>query len=56
MVQFPATRFLAPLGMTGALGMTGIGGMTGVGVQMRTKRMGNGGPTMRGRAKLKGAA
>jgi hypothetical protein len=28
--------------------------MTGIGVQMRTKRMSNGGPTMRGRAKLTG--
>jgi putative endonuclease len=43
MVHFPTTRFLAPLGMTG------------IGVQMRTKRMSNGGPTMRGRAKLSGA-
>jgi hypothetical protein len=36
--------------------MTGTLGMTGIGVQMRTKRMSNGGPTMRGRAKLMGAA
>jgi len=43
MVHFPATRFLAPLGMTG------------IGVQMRTKRMSNGGPTLRGRVKLSGA-
>jgi len=44
MVHFPATRFLAPLGMTG------------IGVPMQTKRMSNGGPTLRGRAKLSGAA
>jgi hypothetical protein len=35
--------------------MTGIGGMTGIGVQMRTNRMSNGGPTLRGRARLTGA-
>jgi len=28
--------------------------MTGIGVPMQTKRMSNGGPTMRGRAKLSG--
>jgi hypothetical protein len=44
MVHSPAARFLAPLGMTG------------IGVEVRTKRMSNGGPTMRGRAKLTGAA
>jgi len=38
--------------MTGGEGL----GMTGIGVQMQTKRMSNGGPTMRGRAKLSGAA
>ncbi len=50
MVHFPATRFLAPLGMTGGEGL----GMTGIGVQMQAKRMSNGGPTLRGRAKLSG--
>jgi len=34
--------------MTGSEGL----GMTRIGVQMRTKRMSNGGPTLRGRAKL----
>jgi len=42
MVHFPTTRFLASLGMTG------------IGVPMQTKRMSNGGPTMRGRARLTG--
>jgi hypothetical protein len=28
--------------------------MTGIGVPMQTKRMSNGGPTLRGRAKLSG--
>jgi len=37
--------------MTGSEGL----GMTGIGVQMGTKRMSNGGPTLRGRAKLSGA-
>jgi hypothetical protein len=40
--SFPAARFLASLGMTG------------YGEPMQTKRMSNGGPTMRSRARLTG--
>ncbi len=43
-----AARFLAALGMTMGVGMTGIG------APMQTKRMSNGGPTMRSRARLTG--